>query len=241
MKTLLNCDDVFDVLTAGPFPTGGRDDRPIEQHLAACSACRALAEGLKPACDLLHEVMPTIERAGLPVYLADENEPVRKIMQRVREQPVTKSGWGNRYSVKQMLFWNSLAATILFVLLFPWILGGRGSTHAVVSSDAHQTLVGMTLPADCLQVAMAGHRKILHPPTEATAACETCHESGSVMIAGHSVNNLHYFCCTECHSVSLANRPQLRDVTRLVAACRTCHSATEDRFAADRASFWLLF
>ena len=36
MKTLLNCDAVFDVLTAGPFPTGDRADQSIQQHLAAC-------------------------------------------------------------------------------------------------------------------------------------------------------------------------------------------------------------
>ncbi len=233
MKTLLNCDGVFDVLTAGPFPSGDRADQSIQQHLAACSECRALAEALKPACDLLHEVMPAAEQASLPIYLAEENEPVQKIMQRVREQPVTRSGWGHHSSVKQILFWNSLAATMLLVLLFPWMSGGRDSTQAVAHSDAHQVLLGMALPADCLQVALAGNRKIFHPPTEATAVCQTCHESGSVVIAGHSVDNLHYFCCTECHSVSRTNRPQLRDVTRLVAACQTCHSAKGDRITAD--------
>jgi hypothetical protein len=32
MKLLMNCDQVFDVLTRGPFPTGEPSDEPVEHH-----------------------------------------------------------------------------------------------------------------------------------------------------------------------------------------------------------------
>jgi hypothetical protein len=54
-KLLLNCDQVFDVLTRGPFPSGDETDQPVESHLRACHDCRQLAEALQPAVYLLHE------------------------------------------------------------------------------------------------------------------------------------------------------------------------------------------
>jgi len=240
MKTLLNCDDVFDVLTAGPFPTGDRGDESIHQHLAGCAACRRLAAALKPACGLLHEVMPAAERAGLPIYLADEDAQTERIMRRVRQQPRKREVRGHHFSARQMLIWNSLVATLLLIAVCPWTLGSRNGARAVADGDPYQALLGLALPAECLQVAMAGGQRILHPPARATAACQTCHASDSVPIAGYSVQTLRYSCCTECHSVSLPEHPQVRDMNRLVAACQTCHAATHEPETANEPSVWLL-
>ena len=60
-RTLLNCDQVFDVLTRGPFPTGEPEDDAVERHLRACHECRRLAEALRPAVALLHEAIETDE------------------------------------------------------------------------------------------------------------------------------------------------------------------------------------
>jgi len=67
-RTLLNCDQVFDVLTRGPFPTGQPEDEAVERHLWACHECRQLAEALRPAVALLHEAMETDESTALPEY-----------------------------------------------------------------------------------------------------------------------------------------------------------------------------
>src|SRR5439155_14848244 len=67
-KTLLNCDQVFDVLTRGPFPTGEPEDDAVERHLRACHECRQLAEALRPAVALLHEAIATDEATALPEY-----------------------------------------------------------------------------------------------------------------------------------------------------------------------------
>ena len=66
-KLLLNCDQVFDVLTRGPFPTGSPDDEGVEHHLRACHDCRQLAEALRPAVSLLHEAVAADEALDLPV------------------------------------------------------------------------------------------------------------------------------------------------------------------------------
>ena len=48
----MNCDQVFDILTRGPFPTGTACDEPLEAHLDECPECHRLAEALRPAlCD----------------------------------------------------------------------------------------------------------------------------------------------------------------------------------------------
>ena len=67
-RLLLNCDQVFDVLTRGPFPTGEPDDEAVEQHLRACHECRQLAEALRPAVALLHEVIAADQAIDLPEY-----------------------------------------------------------------------------------------------------------------------------------------------------------------------------
>src|SRR4051794_12071787 len=67
-RTLINCDQVFEVLTRGPFPTGGPDDEAVERHLRACHECRQLAEALRPAVALMHEAVAADQAADLPEY-----------------------------------------------------------------------------------------------------------------------------------------------------------------------------
>jgi hypothetical protein len=67
----MNCDQVFDILTRGPFPTGDASDRDVERHLDGCYECARLAEALRPALDLLHESIPAEEGRDLPGYWGD--------------------------------------------------------------------------------------------------------------------------------------------------------------------------
>ena len=45
----MDCDQVFMILTRGPFPTGEPWDEQVEAHLESCSECWRLAEALRPA------------------------------------------------------------------------------------------------------------------------------------------------------------------------------------------------
>jgi len=64
----MNCDDVFEELTRGPFPSGQATDAAIEAHLAACPGCRRLAQVFAPAVTLLHESLHAEECQELPAY-----------------------------------------------------------------------------------------------------------------------------------------------------------------------------
>jgi len=67
-RLLLNCDQVFEVLTRGPFPSGNPQDEAVERHLRACHECRQLAEALRPAVALMHEAVSSDEADRLPEY-----------------------------------------------------------------------------------------------------------------------------------------------------------------------------
>lgn len=65
---MIHCDEVFDILTRGPFPTGAPSDGIVEAHLNHCDGCRQLAEALRPAIELLQEAISPEESDGLPRY-----------------------------------------------------------------------------------------------------------------------------------------------------------------------------
>lgn len=68
MKLLIDCNEVFDILTRGPFPSGGEHDDAVEHHLRSCHDCRQLAEALRPAVELFHECLSDQEAEALPEY-----------------------------------------------------------------------------------------------------------------------------------------------------------------------------
>lgn len=67
----MNCDQVFCVLTRGPFPTGDRSDLLVEQHLEECASCWQIAEALKPAHHVFEESVPAAQLHDLPGYWGD--------------------------------------------------------------------------------------------------------------------------------------------------------------------------
>ncbi|MDZ4783485.1 MAG: hypothetical protein SGJ19_24835 [Planctomycetia bacterium] len=71
----MNCDQVFDVLTRGPFPTGAASDASVERHLTCCNDCRRLAIALRPAVELFEEAVRPEESRGLPSYWGEVSEP----------------------------------------------------------------------------------------------------------------------------------------------------------------------
>jgi hypothetical protein len=67
----MDCDQVFMILTRGPFPTGAPSDEQVEEHLETCADCWRLAEALRPALELFQEAVPPIESRELPGYWGD--------------------------------------------------------------------------------------------------------------------------------------------------------------------------
>ena len=65
----MTCDDVFDILTRGPFPSGAMaEDEQVEGHLARCLECRRLATALRPAVELFQESIEPDQTSDLPGY-----------------------------------------------------------------------------------------------------------------------------------------------------------------------------
>ena len=64
----MNCNQVFNILTRGPFPSGEPTDASVEIHLATCSGCRRLAEALRPALEVFQEAVGPDECSALPGY-----------------------------------------------------------------------------------------------------------------------------------------------------------------------------
>lgn len=67
----MDCDQVFMILTRGPFPTGAPSDELVEEHLETCGDCWRLAEALRPALEVFQESIPPIESRELPGYWGD--------------------------------------------------------------------------------------------------------------------------------------------------------------------------
>ena len=67
----MDCDQVFMILTRGPFPTGAPWDEAVEGHLETCADCWRLAEALRPALEVFQEAVPPAESRDLPGYWGD--------------------------------------------------------------------------------------------------------------------------------------------------------------------------
>lgn len=67
----MDCDQVFMILTRGPFPTGEPWDEEVETHLETCADCWRLAEALRPALEVFQEAVPPAEGRDLPGYWGD--------------------------------------------------------------------------------------------------------------------------------------------------------------------------
>ena len=67
----MDCDQVFMILTRGPFPTGEPWDEQVEAHLETCTDCWRLAEALRPALEVFQEAIPPAESRDLPGYWGD--------------------------------------------------------------------------------------------------------------------------------------------------------------------------
>ena len=67
----MDCNQVFMILTRGPFPTGEPWDEEVESHLETCADCWRLAEALRPALEVFQEAVPPAESRELPGYWGD--------------------------------------------------------------------------------------------------------------------------------------------------------------------------
>ena len=230
----MNCDQVFDILTRGPFPTGTECDAGVEAHLAACPECRRLAEALRPAIELFQEAIGPEESRDLPGYwcavAADRTQPVVSYAED-REPPRTPppavvhapaSGWS------ALAMWRMAAVLALGVTVGSLL-------HSRVSLDGFSTVPPTTGGAALIPPAdESPQRGALTPALRARlavlpAACTRNQpgkgprytERGDQMLATADLTRL--ICCAECHHRSSPAVP--RSATSLVIeSCQICHN-----------------
>ena len=85
----MDCDQVFCILTRGPFPTGDPSDEQVEYHLTTCPSCWQIAQALRPAHDLFEESVPAAELHDLPGYWGNV-VPSRVAYEQVKTAPTRK-------------------------------------------------------------------------------------------------------------------------------------------------------
>lgn len=139
---MIHCDEVFEILTRGPFPTGAASDGIVESHLSHCDECRRLAEALRPAVELLQEAIASDEGRDLPRYWGNLAEPQAGGLVKstaTKTKPPARRPFGQRPATEQAkhfsaqaVTWNGaarLAAAVLLGLVLAGLLRQATRLH----------------------------------------------------------------------------------------------------------------
>lgn len=235
----MNCDQVFDVLTRGPFPTGNVSDASVERHLAACHECRELAVALEPAVQLLHESLSSHESPSLPGYQGiysessvaclpaalqaalDDDAPVAA---NLAVAPAAASRRADLWRMTGVLSLGAMLGALLLGVV--WQAPRALPSFAAVSPAANQArelrfqpsesgrqwLVSLSLPSVCLPAS---------PPAALPTASPRQQHSPA-----HAISELEalFACCLECHAASNPRRPSMETQASLDRSCHVCHN-----------------
>ncbi|PQO35353.1 hypothetical protein [Blastopirellula marina] len=212
---LKTCDEVFEILTGAPFPTGeAATDDAVERHLRCCHECRSLAEALRPATCELSESLPA-EANRLPQVDGD--------FWRNADSLWSDPQAGRRQKNSQ---WLNLAVPLAAVLVAALSIGaylgshgnsapggGPGRSLADAKLDAERYLANLALPAVCQPL------KASHSPEMVVQAAMTLDNSSLA----------HLTCCSECHhrGQDSQSAPAASSHAAVVAAansCQACHA-----------------
>lgn len=229
----MNCEQVFDFLTRGPFPSGAGNDDQVEAHLARCHECRQLAEALRPATDLLHESLPEESTRDLPGYTGTlQQQPASGLPAAVAlmlEDQVPMVQPRIAYPRKSELRrastspWAAfLVCTLALPLLMFW--GWNYTAHRLQrQGTADQELT--TLPFVAQAKITAEGNRLLNALQLPTACSEPASENTTPRSRNGEPSRWTQ-CCTQCHA-SQRNQegPASQLVSKMVASCGACHTA----------------
>lgn len=232
----MNCDQVFEVLTRGPFPTGTPCDAGVEAHLTVCPECRRLAEALRPALELFQEAIGPEESRDLPGYwcavTSDSAQPAVSYARSVEPRIAPRS-------------WVQPATSRGFSALSAWSLAAALALGVTLGSlaSARWSLDGMTLPPpprdtvsidssrdddnrdrDRPRPTLSEHTMLAfmpaacfrHQPAPAPRYTITNHN----VLASADLGNVN--CCTECHTAHSDSVSKKATVT-VSQSCQICH------------------
>lgn len=247
----MNCDQVFDVLTRGPFPTGHRSDRAVEAHLAHCPECQRLANALRPALELFQEAITGEEGRELPGYwggMLDDGEaltssgPLTQVRNRLPESVNVRIDRGRRWVSEQS---NSgglrIAAAMLIGVALAAVVWSAGvpasrddddSNRLAARSDTAEEIGTQPYPASMIPTSL-GSDTSTSSITRTLHLTETCLTGSPVQdadgnpsetkSAAYSVAELARLnCCTRCHH-ALASISHPKATSAVAQSCEICH------------------
>jgi hypothetical protein len=229
----MNCDQVFDVLTRGPFPTGTACDPPVEAHLSVCPECRRLAEALRPALELFQEAIGPEESRDLPGYwcavTADRPQPAVSIARDVAPRRAAapherRTPLMGNFSA--LAAWRLAAALALGVMLGSLVSGRLPLEGFSALPPANDEEVPSAPPDDDnhLQFTPAQHKMLAALP----AACFGYQSrpapkytvSTPQLLAKGDLGTLN--CCTGCHNTN-SDSVTNHATAAVSQACQICH------------------
>jgi len=234
----MNCDQVFDILTRGPFPTGTACDTAVEAHLSECPECHRLAEALRPALELFQEAVGPEESRDLPGYwcavATDRKPPLVSYAENVEPRislPLTPEHDSTARNWSALAAWRLAAALALGVTLGS-LLNSRGTFDRFSGIPPIGGAAAPAAPNDDSQPKSERQPRFTATEHQILAALPAAcfgHQPGNAqrytvrsrpVLASADLGNLN--CCSECHNSNSDKVPS--EATTMVAQrCQFCH------------------
>jgi hypothetical protein len=239
----MNCDQVFKILTRGPFPSGESTDAAVEVHLSLCSECRHFAEALRPDGSADAESLIPEECRGLPYYwggaaLEDDSGPLVATAEGRRTRRRRKTSlFDHRESFSNLSGWQ-LAIAVLMGATLGTVLRMLGYSDAGGPDPAaiERPALAVKQDADASERIPADASRQLAAKLGVTPACWQDQQFGlhddplEDSLAEYAMPSRNAdLCCTKCHNAT-APRFALRGTTaRISRSCQVCHWEVSDR------------
>jgi hypothetical protein len=238
----MNCDDVFVILTRGPFPTGARTDSGVEAHLQVCPECQRLAAALRPNERGSPDAVEPEESRHLPGYwgtsLESSGELAISLSDAVSSPRAQRLGL-QRQQVqmgKNLNVWQFAAAVALGIVLAA-ALRTLVTVHTQTASAADPGLGALMMAPATTQAQRAEARWAmcdLNPmcrPQKPIRSIEQSFSSGEQPLSltlDESPASAAVNCCTQCHRADSNLQISSRAVLRLQKTCIGCHDRDGD-------------
>jgi hypothetical protein len=228
---MIHCDEVFEILTRGPFPTGAPSDGIVEAHLTQCDGCRQLADALRPAIELLQEAIAPEESGDLPRYGGAVTEPRLPWSEDSSPSLKTKQKLAVRRANRDRLPAGEPAN-------WPWRAVAKFAAAACIGLVLAGMLRQIVAPGSTLDrsgaqsVAVAAHWRLETDGRQwaveqhLSAAClEPVAERNRMVatVAKGEGDALRLACCLGCHAAVHDRLMRATQIAGFVQACQACH------------------
>lgn len=227
---MIHCDEVFDILTRGPFPTGAPSDGIVEAHLNHCDACRQLAEALRPAIELLQEAISPEESDGLPRYGGavqarttwSDHKPSQVRTKPLVRRPATRAAARLR-SKSEAWPWRS-AAKFVAAACIGLALAGM-LRQVVMSQGANQRPDAASVAYAAAWRSDLGGREWIGQH-HLRQRCQKAIDGYTLSVpagGGRAGDALQLTCCLGCHASHRGKSLPAERLGGFVLACQACH------------------